>query len=170
MLDHLKFCKGPIAMRNYSGRQSYSERVCNQKNRDNSRQSGNLRPNGNGEQKRRRVQLFDQEDEDKEEENTQPYYMARFFNGYKFKAMIVRWSPVTTFAVDDKKLIIKRKALQVREMIENQRYLDFDGKTIKPPGICSLRKKAVSTSCEEQNKVHCFERTAVNAAIEVCSF
>ena len=55
--------------------------------------------------------------------------------------MIDTGSPVTIFALDEIKQIMKRENLQVRPMIENQRYMDFNGKPLKLLGyvFCELQ-------------------------------
>ena len=45
--------------------------------------------------------------------------------------MIDTGSPVTIFELDEMKQIMKREKLQVRPMIENERYVDFNGKPFK---------------------------------------
>ena len=115
------------------------EKVCNQKNKDKFQQNGKFKANGSSEQTNRRVQLVDQEDEDDEnimvlniegDENTKPYYMEGLINGNKFKTMIDSGSPVTIFALDEIKQIMKRETLPVREMIEGEKYVDFNGKPL----------------------------------------
>ena len=123
-MEHLKFCKGPNATCNYCGRKGHLEKVCNKK-KDKFQQNGKLKANGSSEQTNRRVLLVDQEDEDDEnimvlnvegDENTKSYYMEGFINGNKFKTMIDSGSPVTIFALDEIKQMIKRETLPVREM------------------------------------------------------
>ena len=136
-MEHLKFCKGPNAMCNYCGRKGHLEKVCNQKKKDKFQQNGKFKASGSSEQTNHRVQLVDQEDEDDEnimvlnvegDENAKPYYMEGFINGNKFKTMIDSGSPVTIFALDEIKQIMKRETLPVREMIEGEKYVDFNGK------------------------------------------
>ena len=70
----------------------------------------------------------------KEEEGgnneTNPYYMEGFINGNSFKTMIDTGSPVTIFAVDEIQQIVMREKLPVRQMIEGERYVDFNGKPL----------------------------------------
>ena len=58
------------------------------------------------------------------------YYMERFLNGQRFKTMIDTGSPVTIFAVNEIKKIMKRGNLQVRRMVDNETYVDFKGKPL----------------------------------------
>ena len=102
----------------------------------------------------KRVQTFDPEDSDEDEEDeymvlkleadkdkTKPFYMEGFVNGNRFKAMIDTGSPVTIFAVDEVKRIMKRDKLQIRPMIEDELYVDSNGKPLKLLGyvFCELQ-------------------------------
>ena len=114
-LDHLNRCKAPNSMCNYCGKKGQQEKVCNQKKSDNNQNFGKNRRFG------KRVQLVYQEDNDYEDENymvlnvegnddnTKPYYMEGFINGNRFKTMIDTVSPVTIYALDEMKKIMKRE-------------------------------------------------------------
>ena len=69
--------------------------------------------------------------EESDSETSKPYYMEGFINGNKFKTMIDTGSPVPIFELNEIKQIMKREKLQVRPMIENERYVDINGKTLK---------------------------------------
>ena len=73
--------------------------------------------------------------------NTKQYYMEGFIDGNKFKPMIDSGSPFTIFAIDETKQIMKRETLPVREMIEGERYVDFNGKPLNLLGYknCELQ-------------------------------
>ena len=146
-LDHLNRCKAPNSMCNYCGKKGHLEKVCNQKKSDNNQNFGKNRGFA------KRVQLVDQEENDDEDENymvlniegndnnTKPYYMEGFINGNRFKTMIDTGSPVTIYALDEIKKIMKREKLPVREMVENERYVDFNGKPLHLLGyvFCELQ-------------------------------
>ena len=152
-LDHIKVCKAQSVMCNYCGRKGHLERVCNQKKNDNFTKTAKMRQTGKFEQMGRRVQLVDQDDEDEddgnytvlnvegEEENSKPYFMEGFINGNRFKAMIDSGSPVTIFAIDELKRIMKRETLQVRDLIKEEKYVDFNGKQLNLLGyvFCELQ-------------------------------
>ena len=151
-LDHIKFCKAQNAMCNYCGRKGHIERVCNQRKNDNLQKSCKFRTPGKYEQTSKRVQLVDQEEEESdddytvlkiegENENTKPYFMEGFINGNRFKAMIDSGSPVTIFALEELKKIMKRDKLQVRNMIKGEKYVDFNGKQLNLLGyvFCELQ-------------------------------
>ena len=101
----------------------------------------------------KRVQLVDQDETDEEDENymvlnvegnvdkAEPFYMEGFINGNRFKAMIDTGSPVTIFALDDIKTIMKRDNLPVREIVKGERYVDFNGKPLQILGhvFCELQ-------------------------------
>ena len=78
---------------------------------------GKFRTKGNREQFIKRVQLVHQEEEEENytvlnleggDENAKPYHMEGFLNGNKFKAMMNSGSPVTIFALDELKQVMKR--------------------------------------------------------------
>ena len=152
-LEHTKICKATDVKCNYCGKRGHLERVCNQRRKDNTQQFAKSRSNGVRDQFNKRVQLVDQEEEDEDdenymvlnvegdEENVKPYYMEGFINGNRFKAMIDSGSPVTIFALDELKSIMKRDKLQVREMIKGEKYVDFSGKQLNLLGyvFCQLQ-------------------------------
>ena len=67
--------------------------------------------------------------------------MEGFIVGYRFKAMIDSGSPVTIFAIDELKRIMKRETLQVRDLIKEEKYADFNGKPLNLLGyvFCELQ-------------------------------
>ena len=137
-------------MCNYCGRKGHLERVCNQKKKDSNLKVGNNR--GIGKRVRRVDPEESGEDDDEdymvlkvesENEKSKPYYMEGFINGNKFKAIIDTGSPVTIFELDEIKQIMKRETLLVRPMIENERYVNLNGKPLKLLGydFCELQVK-----------------------------
>ena len=134
-------------MCNYCGKNGHLEKVCNQKKSDNNQNFAKNRGFA------KRVQLVDQEENDDEDENnmvlniegndnnTKPYYMEGFMNGNRFKTMINTGSPVTIYALDEIKKIMKRENLPIQEMVENERYVDFNGKPLRLLGyvFCELQ-------------------------------
>ena len=55
--------------------------------------------------------------------STAPYYMDGTIFGNTFKTMLDTGSPVTIFAIDEMKEIMKRRQLQVRRMISGEKYV-----------------------------------------------
>ena len=145
-LDHLNRCEAPNSICNYCGKKGHLEKVCNQKKSDNNQKFGKSRVFA------KRVQLVDQEDTDDKDENymvlnvegiensAKPYYMEGFINGNRFKTMIDTGSPVTIYALDEIKKIMKRENLPIRELVETERYVDFNGKPLQLLGyvFCEL--------------------------------
>ena len=138
-------CKANNVMCNYCGRKGHLERVCNQKKREANLNNGKTRTFGN------RVQLVDQDGTGGDDnmvlnvngssDDAKPFYMEGFINSNKFKIMIDTGSPVTILALDEAKRIMKRDKLQVRPMIEGDRYVDFNGKPLQLLGyvFCELQ-------------------------------
>ena len=89
-----------------------------------------------------RLQLVDLEDKDEDEENytvldvegdeenSKPYFMEGFINRNRFKAMIDSGSPVTIVATDELKRKMKRETMQVRDLIKEEKYVDFNEKPL----------------------------------------
>ena len=67
--------------------------------------------------------------------------MEGWINGFRFKTMIDTGSPVTIFAVDEIKRIMRRADLQMRPMVDEEKYVDFNGKPLKLLGyvFCQLQ-------------------------------
>ena len=74
-------------------------------------------------------------------QETAPYYTEGRINGFRFKTMIATDLPVTIFAVDEKKEVMRRKDLQVRRKVEAEKYVDFDSKPLNRLGyvFCQLQ-------------------------------
>ena len=97
---------------------------------------------------------------------TKPYYMKGFINGNRFKTMIDTGSPVTIFALDEIKRIMKREKLPVRQMIEGERYVDFIGKPLQLLGyvFCELQlyPKNQNSNCPKWSQINNRQRVADN--------
>ena len=67
--------------------------------------------------------------------------MEGFINRQPFKTVIDTGSPVTIFAVDEIKIIMKRDQLQVRRKVDDEKYVDFNGKSLNILGyvFCELQ-------------------------------
>ena len=144
----LKFCKGVDALCN-CGRKGHSEKVCSQKKKDKLQQSGKFKASGSGEQTNYRVQLVDQkEDEDYESimvlnvernEDLKSYYMEGLMNGNKFRTMIDSGSPITIFALDEIKQIMKRENPPGARDDQMREVCGFQRETVNSDGIYVLR-------------------------------
>ena len=60
-----------------------------------------------------------------EEGSTHPYYMEGYLNVVNSKQRLFR-SRVTKLALDEIKEIMRRKDLQVRKWLEDEKYIDFN--------------------------------------------
>ena len=146
-------------MCNYCGRKGHLERVCNQKKKDTYQKSGFSRVSGRHVQSVDQEKFGDEEDDDYMVLNveggnseTKPHYMEGFINGNRFKTMIDTESPVTVFAVDEIKRIMKREKLPVRQMIEGERYVDFNGKPLQLVGYV-FRELQVNDRYIRKNRI-----------------
>ena len=151
------------------------EVCCNQKKKDNRQRNGNgqifgnTRNFGNRSRNANRMQLIDQNEEGEEldddmmvmkieadNESMKPYYMEGFINDQRFETMVDSISPVTIFALDEIKQIMKKRELQVRSMIVNEKYIDFNGRPLNLLGYIfvsynkrSFYSKGKDPHCEE---------------------
>ena len=73
--------------------------------------------------------------------DAKPYYMEGFISGNRLKTMTDTGSPVTIYALDDINRIKKRGSVPVREMVDGQMYVDFNGKPLQLLGyvFCELQ-------------------------------
>ena len=167
-------------MCNYCGRKGHLQRVCNQKKKDTYQKNGKTRGFGN------RVQLVDQKEFDEEDEDiymvlnveggsneAKPFYLEGFFNGNRFKTMIDTGSPVTIFALDEIQTIMKREKLPVRQMIEGERYVDFNEKPLELlrcllwiASESQLHQKGENPNSPKRTEVNNWQRMANNSAIQ----
>ena len=68
--------------------------------------------------------------ESEAKQKTALYYLEGWIKSVQLKTMIDTSSPVTIFAVYEIKRIMGRKDLQVRRMVEGEKYVDFNGKPL----------------------------------------
>ena len=73
------------------------------------------------------------------DENGQ-FTMTGKINGNEFKAMVDSGSPVTIFAIDEIKRIMKRKVLHIRDIPKDEEYVDFNKRKLNLLGFvfCQL--------------------------------
>ena len=152
---HLKVCKAPETNCNYFGIKGHFEKCCNSKQKDTLKKIAIPKNFDRKFRNAKRVQRVDYYEEDKNSDsdelvlnveseatnNSEPYYVDGWINGFRFKLMIDTGSPVTIFAIDEVKRIMRRADLQVRPMIEEEKYVDFKGKPLKLLGyvFCQLQ-------------------------------
>ena len=152
---HLKVCKAPETNCNYCGIKGHFEKCCNSKQKDRLKNISMPKNFDRKFQNAKRVQRVDyfEEDQDSDSDemvlnvesegtyNSEPYYMEGWINGFRFKTMIDTGSPVTIFAIDEIKRIMHRADLQVRPMVEEEKYVDFNGKPLNLLGYVSATSR-----------------------------
>ena len=67
-----------------------------------------------------------------EEKGSKPFYMEGLMCGNYFKAIIDTGSPVSIFTERDLRKIVGERKVVIREMIEKERYMDYNK---KPPEL-----------------------------------
>ena len=152
---HLKVCKAPETNCNYCGIKGHFEKCCNSKQKDRLKKVAIPKIFDRKFNNAKRVQRVDycEEDQDSDSDDmvlnvetegtnkSEPYYMEGWINSFRFKTMIDTGSPVTIFAIDEIKRIMRRADLQVRPMVDEEKYVDFNGKPLKLLGyvFCQLQ-------------------------------
>ena len=66
--------------------------------------------------------------------------MSGKMNGNPFKTMVDSGSPVTIFEIEEIKRIMKRKTLFIRQLPEDEEYVDFNKRKLNSLGyvFCQL--------------------------------
>ena len=151
---HLNSCKGPETICTYCGLKGHFERCCNAKQKDKNGKNAIGRRNDKRDGFAKRVQMVDQDESDTDEDtivlkideemgkkSAKPFYMEGFINRQPFKTMMDTGSPVTIFAVDEIRKIMKKDQLHVRRMVDDKKYVDFNGKPLNILGyvFCELQ-------------------------------
>ena len=68
------------------------------------------------------------------------FFMSGKINGNQFKTMVDSGSPVTIFEIEEIKRIMKRKTLFIRQLLEDDEYVDFNKRKVNLLGyvFCQL--------------------------------
>ena len=152
---HLKVCRAPETNCNYCGIKRHFEKCCNSKQIDRLKKVAipkNFDKKFNNARRVQRVDYYEKDQDSDSDEmllnvetegtnKSEPYYMEGWIIGFRFKTMIDTGSPVTIFAVDEIKRIMRRADLQVRPMVDEEKYVDYNGKPLKLLGyvFCQLQ-------------------------------
>ena len=152
---HLKVCKAPETHCNYCGLKGHFEKCCTSKQKDKLKKIANPKNFDRKLQNADRVQRVDYYEDDQdsdsdeikfivESEGTQkpaPYYKEGWIKEFRLKTMIDTGSPVTIFEKDEIKTIMRRKDLQIRRMVEEEKYVDSNCKRLNFLGyvFCQLQ-------------------------------
>ena len=152
---HLKVNKAPERNCNYCGIKEHFEKCCISEQKDRLKKIAIAKNFDRKFQNAKRVQRVDYHEADQDSDsdemmvnvesegtnNSEPYYMEGWINGFRFKRMIDTGSTVTISAIDEIKRIMRRADLQVRSMVEEEKYVDFNGKPLQLLGyvFCQLQ-------------------------------
>ena len=152
---HLKVCKAPETNCNYCGIKGHFEKCCNSKQKNRLKKIAIPKNFDRKFQNAKRVQRVDYYEEDQDSDsdemvlniqsertnNSEPYYLEGWINGFRLKTMIDTGSPVTIFAIDEIKTSMHRADLQERPMVEEEKFVNFNGKPLKLLGyvFCQLQ-------------------------------
>ena len=109
LIDHIKRCPATNRKCEYCNITGHMEKCCNQKYRE------------------RRKQM-------NQRMHDASFMMKGLMCGKEFKAIIDTGSPVSIFAIDELKKIFGKHWVVVREMIDNERYVDFNRRPLPKLG------------------------------------
>ena len=84
-----------------------------------------------------------------------PFTIEGLMCGKKFQAIIDTGSPVSIFAIDELERIIGKHWVVVREMIDDERYVDFNRRPLPLLGYMFVSIQVGKTRCEEGSKIYC---------------
>ena len=174
--EHIKNCTATNNRCKFCKIVRHLEKCCNKKFPQRQKEMlQRLKSTSSNFQGMRRVNYIDEESEEEESDSNEeqlvlqidgngikPFYMEGTMCGRYFKAIIDTGSPVSIFTKRDLTKIIGKGKVVIREMIDNERYVDYNK---KPPGsiglsICMLRScwcywlEGKSASSTKQRKVH----------------
>ena len=132
-VEHIKRCPATNHKCEYCDITGHLEKCCNQKYPERRKQMKQRMQNKRREQPRINYVSEDSDELEDDEmvlqvEGTgvKPFMMEGLMCGKEFKAIIDTGSPVSIFAVDELKKIIRKHWVVVRKMIDNERYVDFN--------------------------------------------
>ena len=146
---HLKICKAPGTHCNYCGIKGHFKKCCNSKQKDKFKKIA-IPKNFH------RNYYEGDEDSDSDEmvlnvegegtQKTTPYYLEGWINGFRFKTMIDTGSPVTIFAVDEKRASCVEKISNLDEWLKEKSMYISTANPIISLAMCSASYKSVKSS------------------------
>ena len=152
-MDYLNFCMATNHRCNLCKLIGHVEKCCNKKFPQRQKEVMNRLKKKDNSQSMRRVNYIEEsEDEDESEEEdeeqhvlrvdgegTKPFYMEGTMCGNYFKAIIVTGSSVSIFTKRDLQKIVGERKVVIRDMIENERYVDYSRKPLELLGYQFVR-------------------------------
>ena len=132
--DHIKKCPATSHKCEFCNIMGHLEKCCNQKYPERRRQMKQRMQNCRKGFSRVNYISGDSEEELDEDEmvlqvdgtGVKPFKIAGLMCGNKFRAIIDTGSPVSIFAIDELRRLIGRRWVVVRDMIDGERYVDFN--------------------------------------------
>ena len=155
ILEHLKKCPAKNHQCEFCLITGHWEKCCNQKYPQRKRDMQQRMKNKRKEIKRINYVSEDEEELDDDEmalqvdgEGRNPFTIEGLLCGNNFKAIIDTGSPVSIFPIDELQRIVEKRQVIVREMIDNERYIDSNKRPLPFLGymIVSLRVNGIRVS------------------------
>ena len=133
-MEHVKLCQAANYRCKFCKIVGHTEKCCNKKHPKRQKEMVKRLKSRNEQGMRRVDYIEDTEDESEVDEEqlvlkiegkgSKPFYMEGLMCGNYFKAIIDTGSPVSIFTEKDLQKIVGERKVVIREMIENERYVD----------------------------------------------
>ena len=157
-MDHLKKCVAKNHQCEIYSVTGHLEKCCNQKYPQRKKEMQQRMKNKRFETKR--VNYVSEEETEEEEldddemvlqvdgDGKSPFMIEGLLCGNEFKAIIDTGSPVSIFPIDELQRIVGKRKVVVRDMINNERYVDFNKKPLPLLGymFVSVQVKGIRVS------------------------
>ena len=145
-MAHINFCMTTNHRCNFCKIVGHVEKCCNKKFPQRQKEMMQWLKNRDNEKSLRRVNYIEESDEESEEDDEEqlvlrvdgdgckPFHMEGTMCGNYFKAIIDTGSPVSIFTKRDLQKIVGERKVVIRDMIEGERYVDYNKKPLESLG------------------------------------
>ena len=161
-MEHLSFFMATNHRCKYCKLISHLEKCCNKKFPQRHKEMMQRLKNRDNTKSMRRVNNIEESEEEESEEDEEqlvlredgngcePFNMEGTMYGNYFKAIIDTVSPVSTFTKRDLLKIVGERKVVIRDVIECERYVDYNKKPLNLLGYQFVRLDVVGVPCQKQ--------------------